>query len=734
MHRVSPLATLLSCGFVGLVSTIAFCMIYTERNLVLRNPGMTTPLVLCAVGCVLANSLFLGTPEMYAIGAFILMAITFAAFTSDAAIIKKIAYGAAAMFAISLVLRAFVTFAQGEPASVFTIGHHIWLMAPMYFFVSCSTYFGVVLFGHRSRSESLRLLADTTFQYMSEAIVNLDTAGKVVRFNSKAEAILGVPLDGAVGRRLEQLLEDRIYLPQPDGSFDPCRPGTGGSVFLPSDPTLIGAIFKSCFALKVGKELKHFESSTVSLQDSKQIQRGFLITLRDITEQQTLMNRLSHDALHDALTGLLNRRGLDKELSDITREFEQDAEAKSFGLMILDLDNLKIVNDACGHAAGDKLIQQTAKVLRDNCRIDDVLARFGGDEFAIVLRECDENKLLSLAKRFAASVKELKFEWEGRHYPTGASVGCVIIDRANSDPVLALAHADSSLYLAKESNKGSVQLFTSGDAHVAQKEYDLSMVYTVHDALINNRFELYAQCVRATDGVRRDYFEVLLRLRTDEGITSPNKFLPSAERFGLMPRVDRWVVENTFAQMRQAYNGGVDLPKLALNLSAQSLQETEFLQFLVELLQREPVLARFVSFELTETVAIQDRERAKAFIDTIQKFGCGFALDDVGAGFNSLSLLNELKFDRIKIDGYYTRKFSQDAVHRVIVDSLVKAGNSMNLTVVAEMVENETVANELIALGVDYLQGYLYHRPEPLVTILARSESELARDIELFLD
>jgi diguanylate cyclase (GGDEF)-like protein len=734
LERVHLLAPLLSALWIGAVSAVSLTLINSNRNLKLGDASMTNPIVLCAAGCVLMNSLFLLSPERYSIQAFILMAFTFAAFTSPPNSIKRMLVGIAGLFVLTTFLRAALpiqmVFINPGPS----FWYSTWLMAPIYFFIGCCAYFGAVLHGHRNKSESLRILADSTFQFMSEAVVNLGTDARVIRFNSKAEAILGVPIHSARSKTLESLLEGRIYLPQTDGSFQPCSGDNASSVFMPTEREAIGAMFKSCFALKLGTELRHFECTTVSLRDSRQQARGYLITLRDVTEQQTLMERLSHDAMHDALTGLLNRRGLDKELAQVSRELSQATVKSSFGLMILDLDNLKIVNDACGHAAGDRLIQDTARVLRDSCRTDDILARFGGDEFAIIIRDCDENKLLSLAKRFAASVKELEFAWDGRRYPTGASVGCVILDDANPDPVLALAHADSSLYLAKESAKGSVQLFTSGDAHVAQKEYDLSMVYTVHDALINNRFELYAQCVRGTGSKQADYFEVLLRLRTDTGVTPPNKFLPSAERFGLMPRVDQWVISQTFVQLRQAFNAGVDLPKFAVNLSAQSLQEAEFLIFLTDLLKREPVLAKLVSFELTETVAIQDKERAKHFIDTIREYGCTFALDDVGAGFNSLSLLQELKFDRIKIDGYYTQRFSQDAVHRVIVDSLIKAGNALRLSVVAEMVDNETVANELTALGVDYLQGYLYHRPEPLAVILARSEAELSRDIELFID
>jgi diguanylate cyclase (GGDEF)-like protein len=733
LERVDPIAPLVTTATVILISGLIYFLIDTDRNVKFSDPSLTVPVVLIATAVVLTNSLLLASPERYAIQVFILMAFSFAAFTSKPTVILKMVLGILGLYSVSSMIRFGLPIKLLLPSAANQFAHHAWLMSPIYFFIGCCAYYGAVLHGHRSRSESLRILADSTFQFMSEAVVNLDTNGKVVRFNSKAEAILGVPLHSAQGKGLEELLHERIFLPQTDGSFQASSGTDSGSVFMPADRALIGAIFKSCFALKLGTELRHFESSTVSLKDSRQQARGFLITLRDVTEQQTLMDRLSYDALHDALTGLLNRRGLDKELADISRDLAQGTVRTSFGLMILDLDNLKIVNDACGHAAGDKLIQDTARVLRESCRTDDVLARFGGDEFAIVIRDCDENKLLSLAKRFAASVKELNFNWEGRHYPTGASVGCVIIDQNNADPMLALAHADSSLYLAKESAKGSVQLFTSGDAHVAQKEYDLSMVYTVHDALINDRFILYAQCVRATVSNQADYFEVLLRLNTDDGIVAPNKFLPSAERFGLMPRVDQWVISQTFVQLRKAFNAGVDLPKFALNLSAQSIQEAEFLNFLTDLLKREPVLAKQISFELTETVAIQDRVRAKAFIDAVREFGCCFALDDVGAGFNSLSLLQELKFDRIKIDGYYTQRFSQDAVHRVIVDSLIKAGNSLNLSVVAEMVDNETVANELTALGVDYLQGYLYHRPESLAVILARSEAELSRDIELFI-
>jgi ammonium transporter, Amt family len=734
LGRVEPIAPIATLGAVVIVSAVLFFFIQTNVNLAFSDPGMTVPVVLGATTVVLANALYLESPERYAIQVFILMAFSFAAFTSKPEQTIRMVLGILSLYLVSQLTRSYFPQNAISASSASNFNHHAWLMSPIYFFIGCCAYYGSVIHGHRSRSESLRILADSTFQFMSEAVVNLDTDGKVVRFNSKAEAIFGVPLSSAKGKTLKELLDKRLFLPQTEGRIQASSINDIGAVFMPSDKDLSKSIFKSCFALRQGSELRHFESATVTLKDNRQQDRGFLITLRDVTDQRTLMDKLSYDALHDSLTGLLNRRGLDKELGNISRDIKQGHIQTSFGLMILDLDNLKIVNDACGHAAGDKLIQETARVMLESCRTDDILARFGGDEFAVVIRDCDENKLLGLAKRFSASVKQLNFNWEGRYYPTGASVGCVIIDQSNPDPLMALAHADSSMYLAKENGKGSVQLFTSGDAHVAQKEYDLSMVYKVHDGLINDKFILYAQCVRATNNQQADYFEVLLRLQSDEVILAPNKFLPAAERFGLMPRIDQWVISQTFLQLRQAFNTGVELPKFALNLSAQSIQEADFLNVLTDLLKREPVLAKQISFELTETVAIQDRVRAKVFIDTIREYGCGFALDDVGAGFNSLSLLEELKFDRIKIDGYYIQRFAQDAVHRVIVDSLIKAGNSLNLSVVAEMVDTEAVANELTALGVDYLQGYLYHRPEKLANILARSESELSRNSELFIE
>jgi diguanylate cyclase (GGDEF)-like protein len=432
--------------------------------------------------------------------------------------------------------------------------------------------------------------------------------------------------------------------------------------------------------------------------------------------------RLVYQASHDALTGLINRREFEQRL-ERTRlsALQQDRE---HALCYMDLDQFKVINDSCGHAAGDELLRQLALLLKGNLRERDTLARLGGDEFALLLENCTLHDALEVADTFRAEVQRFRFKWGDRIFAVGMSVGMVAINRDSGTSAGLMSAADAACYVAKDRGRNQIHVYESRDSDLVRHRGEMQWVTRIQRALEENRLRLSWQEIRRTDGApeKRRHVELLLRMVDDDGSEIlPMAFIPAAERYSIMPSLDSWVVEETLRLCHRYLESGCALDCLfAVNLSGASLKDPAFRRMLLMRLQESPVLGPHLCFEITETAAIGNLSVVNGFIDAMRGFGCSFALDDFGSGLSSFTYLKNLRVDYLKIDGAFVRDIVTNAVDRSMVEAIHRIGHQMGLQTVAEYVESEQILALLREIGVDFAQGSGVHYPEPLETLCAK--------------
>jgi len=430
---------------------------------------------------------------------------------------------------------------------------------------------------------------------------------------------------------------------------------------------------------------------------------------------------LRHQASHDELTGLVNRREFERRLAGVLAP--QPNQREPAALLYLDLDQFKIVNDTCGHHAGDELIRRVADTIRAAVRSSDTIGRLGGDEFGLLLPACTPAAALSIAETIRSNLTELRFSWGGRTFLVGASIGVVMLERGFGTVAEALSAADSACYLAKDSGRNRVQVFRQEDRQIQLRAEEMNWVVRIEEALENSRFELFAQEIRPIDGSRLETsYEILLRLRDEDGrLIEPKEFLPAAERYGLMKRLDRWVIERTV----QWLGGTPDvaaIPRLAVNLSAASLADGDLLGFISSRLREHDVEPHRLGFEVTETAAISELGAAELLLESLRRLGCSIGLDDFGSGMSSFGYLRRLPVDYVKIDGEFVHAMNKDPVKRAIVASMHQIARVMGLRTVAEHVEGDAVLAHLREIGVDYAQGFAIGLPAPLRELVMSRE------------
>ena len=445
--------------------------------------------------------------------------------------------------------------------------------------------------------------------------------------------------------------------------------------------------------------------------------------------ERAMADKLAYQASHDALTGVLNRREFERCLAEaLTRSKTQHQEHV---LCLVDLDRFKIVNDTCGHLAGDNLLRQLTHLLEAKLRSRDSLARLGGDEFGILLESCPLDRGLAIADALREAVAQFRFVWEQHTFSVGASIGVVAVTSLSGDPEEVVQAADSACYTAKDKGRNRVHLHQPGDGELSRRQGESHWAGRVLAAIREDRLELYCQPIVSVAAPARagEFVELLLRLRDEDGtLVPPGAFLPAAERYDLLPAIDRWVVATAFAMLAPGYadgNPGGDL--YSINLSGASIGDETFLPFVRARLAGHQVPPEVVCFELTETVAITNLAVAVEFINELRALGCRFALDDFGNGLSSFAYLKNLPVDFLKVDGHFVRGIAHDSIDRAMVEAVNRIGHEMGLRTIAEFVENQAILDCLRELGVDYAQGYALGRPEPLTRrLLARRRDRLA--------
>ena len=426
--------------------------------------------------------------------------------------------------------------------------------------------------------------------------------------------------------------------------------------------------------------------------------------------------RLVYQASHDALTGLINRREFEQRLERTLLSALQ--QGREHALCYMDLDQFKVINDSCGHAAGDELLRQLALLLKGNLRERDTLARLGGDEFALLLENCSIQDALEVADTFRAEVQRFRFKWGDRIFSVGMSVGMVAINSDSGTAANLMSAADAACYVAKDRGRNQIHLYESRDSDLVRHRGEMQWVTRIHRALEEHRLRLSWQEIRRTDGAVEPvrHVELLLRMVDDDGSEIlPMAFIPAAERYSIMPALDSWVIEETLRLCQRYLEAKREQQCLfAVNLSGASLKDPAFRRMLLTRLDENPALGPHLCFEITETAAIGNLAVVNEFIEAMRAFGCSFALDDFGSGLSSFTYLKNLKVDYLKIDGAFVRDIASNPIDRSMVEAIHRIGHQMGLKTVAEYVESDQILALLRQMGVDYAQGSGIHRPEPL--------------------
>ncbi|UHQ24151.1 EAL domain-containing protein [Lysobacter sp. 5GHs7-4] len=441
-----------------------------------------------------------------------------------------------------------------------------------------------------------------------------------------------------------------------------------------------------------------------------------LMVASDISEQRQLTELLTYQASHDTLTELYNRREFERRIERVLAAVA--AGGPPCALLYIDLDQFKLINDTSGHVAGDQLLSQLATMMSTHLRGGDVLARLGGDEFGVLATEVhDQAGAALVAERLREHIDGYVFVWEQRTYTITASIGGVMLDRPNVTLKDLLSQADTACYMAKESGRNRVHFYSEHDDNAARRRSEMEWANRLRWAIDEGRLLLKYQEVwplspQAESGL---HLELLLRFRDEQGrLVVPGAFIPAAERYGLMPMIDRWVIETALANFNRLHPSGELLRTATINLSGASIEDETLADLILELLTRHAVAPERVCFEITETVAVRNLAQVARFIERLRAVGCRFALDDFGAGMSSFGYLKNLPVDIIKIDGAFIRDLLTDPMSHAIVKAVTDIGHQRGLKVIAEWVTSDEILLELGAMGVDYAQGYALHQPEPV--------------------
>ena len=546
-----------------------------------------------------------------------------------------------------------------------------------------------------------------TLRSIGDAVITTDASGRVEVLNRAAERLTGWRQDDASGHSLGDIF--RVVDEHGEPIDDPLSRtlGEGDIVQLPNHTLLTG---------RSGTEF-FIEACAAPIRDHANRVLGVVLVFKDVSEQRRLSERLQHQATHDSLTGLVNRKEFEDRLDHAIAAFH--SHGTPYALCYLDLDQFKVVNDTAGHSAGDEMLKQITALLHARVRTRDTLARVGGDEFSLLLENCPLGNALEIAENLVASIGDFRFSWGERCFAIGVSIGVVPVTVAITDRAQLMTQADVACFTAKDLGRNRVHVYQADDRELSSRHHDILRAAELREALEQNRFRLYAQPICSTGDPQGQiiHYEVLVRMLDQGGeLLPPGSFIPAAERFDLMGNLDRWIISEA---LRQYSDLGIetDGPGIAINLSGDSLGSDGLADFVRESLAANAVPAQQVCFEITETTAINRLAMAQRLIASLRKLGCRFALDDFGSGLSSFAYLKHLPVDYLKIDGSFVRDMHHDEVDRAMVKAINEIGHTMGISTVAEWVETDAALAALQHIGVDFVQGYLIGRPRPMLEL-----------------
>lgn len=554
-----------------------------------------------------------------------------------------------------------------------------------------------------------KCLAEATLCSIGEAVITTDFHGNIDYINPVAESLTGWKLADARQRPLASVwkihLQDSEEAP-PNPILDAIN--NNGIVTSSQNVNLLGN----------NNNIYALEYTAAPIRDETGQVHGAILIFRDVTEVRTLASQLSYRASHDALTGLVNRREfeirLQQALDNARSENTQSA------LCYLDLDQFKVINDTCGHAAGDELLKQISGELKKVLRDSDILSRLGGDEFGVLLEGCTLEKASTIAEKLRETIRKIRFTWSDKQFEAGVSIGIVPVSSASGNLADLLSAADSACYEAKDKGRNRVHLFDPDDSNILRRQGEMHWVHRITDALEQKNLVLYGQPIRPVSPLVKvnPRYEILVRLIDETGnIVPPNAFLPAAERYNLMSVIDRYVIEESVRILANSEKFGRKI-SFNVNLSGQSLNDEAFPDFMHEVLHKYDFDPASLTLEITETAAVANFSMASRLLGALKSYGCQFALDDFGSGLSSFAYLKNIPVDFIKIDGSFVRDIIDDKTDRAFVRSIAQIASIMGLQSVAEYVENGRIASKLQELGIDYMQGHHVGIPVPLPALL----------------
>lgn len=544
----------------------------------------------------------------------------------------------------------------------------------------------------RASEERFRLL----YEHSPLGYQSLDEEGRIVTVNPAWLKMLSYSRDEVIGRCFCDFLSEQAKI-EFESYFGRFRQ--------------VGEIISHQFEMvrKDGSLIDVQFDSKIDFDTDGQILQSYCI-LHDITEARRLSEQLIYQANHDSLTGLVNRAEFERRLKRVIGTARADR--SEHAVCYMDLDQFKVINDTCGHLAGDELLRQVAILLQSQIRKRDTLARLGGDEFGILMEHCSIQDAIRVAEAIRKTVSDFRFVWQERNFSIGVSIGVVPVNTAAVNRDELLKQADAACYMAKEKGRNRIHVYHLDDAELAKRQGEMQWISRIHYALEKDDFRLYVQPIIPINAEGKEHCELLLRMRDEAGdMILPGAFLSAAGRYNLSPKIDRWVIKKAFQWLAGQPQSERKFSLCAINISSHSLGDEDLLEFIMHQFQSTDVQPEEICFEITETAAISNLAHATGFINALKSQGCQISLDDFGSGFSSFTYLKNLPVDFLKIDGTLIKDIQDDPVDLAIVKSINEIGRLMGIKTIAEFVENEETLKKLREMGVDYAQGFILGRP-----------------------
>ncbi|MGB7903198.1 MAG: EAL domain-containing protein [Steroidobacteraceae bacterium] len=554
--------------------------------------------------------------------------------------------------------------------------------------------------------------AQVTLQSIGDAVITTDADGRVEYLNPVAEELTGWESREASGRPIAEVFHVIAETTRQPVDSPITRCLREGRVVEMTEPSLL--------VNRRGQEIS-MQDSAAPIRDRTGRLIGVVMVFHDVSQERRLQRALSYQATHDALTGLINRREFEHRINETLQASRSDSGIRHV-VLYLDLDQFKVVNDTCGHQAGDRLLKQVTSVLQTRIRASDTLARLGGDEFGVLLLDCSLDRAQRIAEGLRQAICDFRFVWQDRIMNVGVSIGLAEMSGDGETLSTILSAADVACYTAKESGRNRVHTYHQG--HVPERLREMQWVSRINRAFEEDRLVLYCQPIvpirAGAEAVRQ--FELLLRMRDENGqLVQPAEFIPAAERFNLMPSLDRWVVRQACQHLAHKRSDGLSRAPytLTINVSTTTINDEQFLDYVIGEMAAADLGPGALCFELTENTAMTSLAAATHFIHELRKRGCRFSLDDFGSGFSSFLFLKNLPVDYIKIDGSFVHNVAQDAIDRSMVEAITQIGRTMGIATIAERVDSAEVLNQLAELGVQYAQGHFIASPQPITALAA---------------